>query len=42
MVADNGLSQPVTSLKGVGGKVAERLVKIGVQQVQDLLHALMR
>ncbi|GLP99985.1 ATP-dependent DNA helicase RecG [Methylophaga thalassica] len=40
MVADNGLSQPVTSLKGVGGKVAERLVKIGVQQVQDLLFHL--
>jgi ATP-dependent DNA helicase RecG len=40
VVADNGLSQPVTSLKGVGGKVAERLVKIGVQQVQDLLFHL--
>nr|WP_320165667.1 ATP-dependent DNA helicase RecG [uncultured Methylophaga sp.] len=40
MVADNGLSQPVTSLKGVGGKVAERLVKIGVQQIQDLLFHL--
>tara|TARA_R100001039_G_C1854872_1_gene118543 strand:- start:160721 stop:162808 length:2088 start_codon:yes stop_codon:yes gene_type:complete len=40
VVADNGLSQPVTSLKGVGGKVAERLVKIGVQQIQDLLFHL--
>ncbi|BDZ74459.1 ATP-dependent DNA helicase RecG [Methylophaga marina] len=40
MVADNGLSQPVTSLKGVGGKVAERLLKIGVQQIQDLLFHL--
>ena len=42
MVADNGLSQPVTSLKGVGGKVAERLLKIGVQQIQDLLADLGR
>jgi|TARA_A100001518_G_C1227342_1_gene81653 ATP-dependent DNA helicase RecG len=40
VVADNGLSQPVTSLKGVGGKVAERLLKIGVQQIQDLLFHL--
>lgn len=40
MVADELLSQPVTALKGVGGKVAERLTKIGVQQVQDLLFHL--
>lgn len=40
MVAGELLSQPVTSLKGVGGKVAERLEKIGIQQVQDLLFHL--
>lgn len=40
MVADKLLSQPVTALKGVGDKVAERLIKIGVQQVQDLLFHL--
>lgn len=34
------LSQPVTCLKGVGSKVAERLKKIGVQQIQDLLFHL--
>jgi ATP-dependent DNA helicase RecG len=34
------LSQPVTTLKGVGGKVAERLIKLGIQQVQDLLFHL--
>ncbi|KKM76793.1 hypothetical protein LCGC14_1376560 [marine sediment metagenome] len=37
---DDVLRQPVTALKGVGGKVAERLLKIGVQQVQDLLFHL--
>lgn len=40
MVAGELLSQPVTALKGVGGKVAERLSKIGIQQVQDLLFHL--
>lgn len=40
MVAGELLSQPVTALKGVGGKVAERLTKIGIQQVQDLLFHL--
>jgi len=40
VVAGELLSQPVTSLKGVGGKVAERLEKIGIQQVQDLLFHL--
>jgi len=40
VVADKLLSQPVTALKGVGDKVAERLTKIGVQQVQDLLFHL--
>jgi len=40
-VADNvALSQPVTDLKGVGAKVAERLKKIGIQQIQDLLFHL--
>jgi ATP-dependent DNA helicase RecG len=34
------LTQPVTSLKGVGAKVAEKLEKIGIQQVQDLLFHL--
>lgn len=40
MVAGELLSQPVTALKGVGDKVAERLTKIGIQQVQDLLFHL--
>jgi ATP-dependent DNA helicase RecG len=40
VVAGELLSQPVTSLKGVGGKVAERLSKIGIVQVQDLLFHL--
>lgn len=39
-MAGEWLSQPVTSLKGVGGKVAERLSKIGIEQVQDLLFHL--
>ena len=34
------LTQPVTSLKGVGAKVAEKLAKIGIEQVQDLLFHL--
>jgi len=34
------LSQPVTALKGVGAKVAERLEKLGIVQVQDLLFHL--
>jgi ATP-dependent DNA helicase RecG len=34
------LSQPVTELSGVGPKVAERLNKIGLHQVQDLLFHL--
>ena len=36
----NTLSQPVTELKGVGNKVAERLQKLGIWQVQDLLFHL--
>lgn len=40
-MSDNELLlQPVSSLKGVGDKVAERLHKIGIQQVQDLLFHL--
>lgn len=34
------LTQPVTVLKGVGEKVAERLQKLGITQVQDLLFHL--
>jgi len=34
------LSQPVTALKGVGAKVAERLEKLGIEQIQDLLFHL--
>lgn len=40
MVAGELLSQPVTALKGVGSKVADRLAKIGIRQVQDLLFHL--
>ena len=36
----NTLSQPVTELQGVGNKVAERLQKLGIWQVQDLLFHL--
>lgn len=36
----NTLSQPVTELKGVGNKVAERLQKLGIWQIQDLLFHL--
>lgn len=37
---DNTLVQPTTALKGVGGKVAERLQKLGIEQIQDLLFHL--
>ncbi len=40
MVKVNQLSQPVTKLNGVGSKVAERLRKLGIEQVQDLLFHL--
>jgi len=33
-----GLAQPVTSLKGVGQKIAERLARLGVATVLDLLY----
>ena len=36
----NALSGPVTDLKGVGAKVAERLQKLGIEQIQDLLFHL--
>ena len=34
------LVQATTQLKGVGGKVAERLQKLGIEQIQDLLFHL--
>ena len=34
------LSQPVTALKGVGAKVGEKLEKLGILQIQDLLFHL--
>ncbi len=34
------LASPVTELKGVGSKVAERLAKLGIEQIQDLLFHL--
>ncbi|MDH5357811.1 MAG: ATP-dependent DNA helicase RecG [Gammaproteobacteria bacterium] len=37
---DVALSQPVTVLKGVGSKVAERLQKLGITEIQDLLFHL--
>lgn len=40
MVDNIALSQPVTALKGVGKKVAERLQKLGINQIQDLLFHL--
>ncbi len=40
MIDKEALSQPVTQLKGVGAKVAERLQKIGIQHIQDLLFHL--
>ena len=40
MTEGSKLSQPVTELKGVGSKVAERLHKLGIEQIQDLLFHL--
>ena len=40
MADKNDLSQSVTSLKGVGPKVAERLMKLGINEIQDLLFHL--
>ncbi len=40
MVDKNDLSQPVTTLKGVGPKVADRLAKLGINAIQDLLFHL--
>ena len=34
------LLQPVTSLKGIGEQVAEKLSRLGITQVQDLLFHL--
>ncbi|WP_430009032.1 ATP-dependent DNA helicase RecG [Methylophaga lonarensis] len=39
-VADNVLAQPVTVLKGVGSRQAEKLAKIGIETVQDCLFHL--
>ena len=36
----NALTQPITELKGVGNKIAERLHKLGIKQIQDLLFHL--
>ena len=40
MIEVNSLSQPITELKGVGSKIAERLQKLGITQIQDLLFHL--
>ena len=40
MVDKYDLSQSVTTLKGVGPKVAERLLKLGISEIQDLLFHL--
>ncbi len=41
--ADTGLTQPVTGLRGVGARLAERLAKLGIRTVQDLvLHLPLR
>lgn len=37
---ENPLFQPITSLKGVGTKVAERLARLSIYQVQDILFHL--
>jgi ATP-dependent DNA helicase RecG len=37
---EDALLQPITQLKGVGSKVAERLHKLGIHHVQDLLFHL--
>ena len=40
MIEANALSRPITELKGVGSKIAERLQKLGITQIQDLLFHL--
>jgi ATP-dependent DNA helicase RecG len=37
---DSLASQPITSIKGVGAKVAERLEKLGIFSIQDILFHL--
>ena len=39
-MASEILQQPVTSLKGVGGKVAEKLAKLNIRTLQDVLFHL--
>lgn len=39
-MATKMLTEPVTALKGVGNKLAEKLAKLGISQVQDLLFHL--
>lgn len=38
--APPGLATPVTQLKGVGGRVAEGLARLGIRRIQDLLFHL--
>jgi len=40
VIEANALSRPITELKGVGSKIAERLQKLGITQIQDLLFHL--
>jgi ATP-dependent DNA helicase RecG len=37
---DSGEARPVTALRGVGAALAERLARLGITQVQDLLFLL--
>ena len=39
-MTDGGLSQPVTALRGVGPQLAQRLAKLGVEHITDLLFVL--
>jgi ATP-dependent DNA helicase RecG len=39
-LADSVARQPVSAIKGVGAKVAERLDKLGIQSIQDILFHL--
>jgi len=39
-MTDGGLSQPVTALRGVGPQLAQRLARLGVERIADLLFVL--